>query len=156
VVRFNTVRSTSSGWAPRISLADESSSLDSLRFPYLCSPGRAAVERSRAPLASMFLTAPGAQGGLFLNGDRLGCWGDTSSGAEPSDGSAGRHRPACGGGEREGVDRCAVQLRWGEELVEGGEVGGRVINSCRQKKAVSSRLCQSDFKCSPRLSLSQK
>jgi hypothetical protein len=79
----------------------------------------------------MFLPALGAQGGMFLNGDGLGRWGDTSSGVEPTDGSASRHRPACGGGETEGVNRCAVQLRWGEELV--GEVGGRVIDSCRQK-----------------------
>jgi len=41
--------------------------------------------------------------------------------------------PVCGAGETEGVNGCAVQLQWDEELVEGREVGGRVIDSCSQK-----------------------
>ena len=42
----------------------------------------------------------------------------------------GKHRSACGVGETEEVDGCAVQLREG---VQGGEVGGRVIDSYRPK-----------------------
>jgi len=64
------------------------------------------------PRALSFLTARSAQGGMFLNGDGLSRWG--------------------GAGETEGVDGRAVRQWSGEELVEGGEVGGRVIDSCRQ------------------------
>ena len=88
----------------------------------------------------MFLTAPSAQSGTFLNGDSLGCGGDTS-------GVVGEPRPACVVGETEEVDGRAVRLQ-GEELAEGEEVGGRAVDACRQK-AVSSRRCQSDLKCSP-------
>ena len=52
--------------------ARDTSSLDSSRSPRLRSPGpAAAVERSVKPRASTFLTARGAQGGMFLNGDGL-------------------------------------------------------------------------------------
>ena len=56
----------------------------------------------------------------------------------PADGSAGRHRPASGRGGTEEVDRCAVRLL-SQGLVEEREVGDRVVDSCRQKKRVSSR-----------------
>jgi hypothetical protein len=74
---------------------------------------------------------------------------DGRSAGQPADGSASRHRPASGWGEIEDVDRCAVRLL-GQGLVKERKVRDRVVDSCRQKKRVSSRYCQSSFRCSPR------
>jgi hypothetical protein len=152
---------TCGGRTPRIfysggSSSSLESSLESSRPPHLRSPDRTDIE-SVAPRASLFSTAPGAQGGLFLNGDGFVRWGDASGAAgwtrrvlcaatpggvgdsvdgssagQPADGSTGRRRPASGRGETEEVDRCAVRLL-GQGLVEEREAGGRVVVSCRQK-----------------------
>jgi hypothetical protein len=58
-----------------------------------------------------------------------------------ADGSAGRRRPASGGGETEEAGRCAIRVR-GQWLMEEsgvGGVGGNEVDSCMPKKAVSSR-----------------
>jgi len=124
--------------------------------PHLRSPDRTDIE-SVAPRASLFSTAPGAQGGLVLNGDgffRRGDAGaagwtrrvlcaatpggvgdsvDGSSAGQPANGSAGRRRPASGRGKTEEVDRCTVRLL-GQGLVEEREAGGKAVVSCRQKE----------------------
>ena len=79
---------------------------------------------------------------------------DSRSAGQPADSSAGRHRSVSAWGETEDVDCCAVQLL-GQGLVEEREVGDRVSDSCRQKRRVSSRYCQSGFRCSPRLTSRQ-
>jgi hypothetical protein len=63
---------------------------------------------------------------------------DSRSTGQPADGSTGRHRPASGRGETEEVDRCAVRLL-GQGVVEEREVEDKIVDSCRQKKRVSSR-----------------
>lgn len=55
---------------------------------------------------------------------------DGRSAEQPTDGSAGRHRPASGRGEIEDIDRCAVRLL-SQRLVEEREMGDRVVDSCR-------------------------
>jgi hypothetical protein len=50
--------------------------------------------------------------------------------------SAGQ--PDGSAGEREEVDRCAAPLRWGEGLVEGQEVGERVV-SCKRRQLIITR-----------------
>ena len=90
---------------------------------HLRSPGVAAVES----------VAPGAQGGLFWNGDGFVRWGDTSTGVGQPHGNAGRCKPGSGAGEtEEEVGRSAARMRR-EGLVKGQEVGDGVVDSCTQK-----------------------
>jgi len=58
---------------------------------------------------------------------------------QPADGSAGRRRRASGRGETEEVDRCAIRVLRGQGLVQERRVRGKGSDSCRPKKAVSSR-----------------
>src|SRR5271170_3712868 len=60
--------SNAAGARRRWSSSSLESSRESSGPPHLRSPERTDVE-SVAPLTSLFLTAPGAQDGLFLNGD---------------------------------------------------------------------------------------
>jgi hypothetical protein len=89
---------TCGGRVPRIFQCggSSSSSRESSGPPYLRSPEQIDVE-SVALLISLFLTAPGAQDGLFLNGDSF-----VGLIVRQPDGSAGRCRPGSGAGETRG------------------------------------------------------